>query len=60
MTKLTTKQKQEIQSLINTAKIAISGIECTKAFSQIEYSPDLTLGDAVSALQYLEWELQQQ
>ncbi len=57
MPKLSQKQKQLLQSLVSDAKIAIKIIRDTQAFSQVEYSPDLTLGDAVTALEYLEWEL---
>ncbi|MDB9402540.1 hypothetical protein PN459_21545 [Microcystis aeruginosa CS-567/02-A1] len=57
MLKLTKKQKQELQESINRAKAEISAISMSEAFNQIEYSPDLTLGDSVAALEYLEWEL---
>ncbi|GAX38883.1 hypothetical protein [Nodularia sp. NIES-3585] len=51
------EDSKQLRQLIKIAYNALANIQDSKQFKSIEYSPDLTLGDAVTALEYLEWEL---
>ena len=51
------QDSKQLRELIKTAYLALSDIQESKQFQTIDYSPDLTIGDAVTALEYLEWEL---
>ena len=54
---MTTEDSKQLRQLIKAAYHALANIQDSGQFQAIEYSPDLTLGDAISALEYLEWEL---
>lgn len=54
---MTNEEKQELRKLTQAAHLAISRVKNSPLFSQVEYSPDLTLEDATTALDYLAWEL---
>ena len=54
---MTTEDSKQLRQLIKTAYLALADIQESKQFKNINYSPDLTLSDAVTALEYLEWEL---
>lgn len=51
------EDSKQLRQLIKTAYLALAAIDDSPQFKKINYSPDLTLGDAVTALEYLEWEL---
>lgn len=54
---MTNQQKQELLTLARDAYMALEKIQESPLFSQVEYSPDLTIPDAKTALEYLAWEL---
>ena len=54
-----TKPVVPIQSLIETAKFLIKQIEGHQDVATLDYQPDTTLADAISALDELSHELQQ-
>jgi hypothetical protein len=54
---MTNQESKELRQLIKNAYLALAVIQDSPHFQKVEYSPDLTLGDAVTALEYLEWEL---
>jgi hypothetical protein len=45
--------------LVQSAKYLISQIELHPDYQKLEYYPDLTIGDAHTALSYLECELEE-
>jgi hypothetical protein len=53
---------QSLTSLIQQAQQAILQIRNHPDYKRIapDYSPDLTLGDAATALTYLQWEVESQ
>lgn len=51
------EDSKQLRQLIKIAYLALAAIDDSPQFKKINYSPDLTLGDAVTALEYLEWEL---
>ncbi|MBE9038125.1 hypothetical protein IQ246_24085 [aff. Roholtiella sp. LEGE 12411] len=46
--------------LVNQAQETITQIQQHSSFKNLDYYPDLTIGDADQALEYLRWELQAQ
>ena len=54
---MTKTEAKQLRELIKTAYLALADIQESKQFQAIDYSPDLTIGDSISALEYLEWEL---
>ena len=54
---MTSQESKQLRQLIKTAYLALADIQESKQFKTINYSPDLTIPDAISALEYLEWEL---
>ena len=49
-----------LHELINEAEVIIKEITKHPEFLALDYQPDLTIGDAMSALSYLKYELESQ
>ncbi|WP_414528802.1 hypothetical protein [Nodularia chucula] len=54
---MTNQQKRELLELTRAAHLALSKVQNSPLFFEVEYSPDLTISDGLSAIEYLAWEL---
>ena len=54
---MTKQEKQELLELTKAAHLALSKVQNSPLFHQVQYSPDMTISDGLSALEYLAWEL---
>lgn len=54
---MTNQDAHQLNQLIEAAYLALDNIRKSEQFQAIEYSPDLSINDAVTALEYLLCEL---